>query len=417
MLLFVAWSPVTIGGQLDGDASKAAPVYKKSAVMKTYRTCMKEKNYAKARQVIESAIGTYAEAAADPQLYRYNMDVLNELIGIENRKIYLKSNPDTIGYFNYMYDLYAMGLKCDSVEQARLHEKRAMGKKAEPKLRAEAGGVVLPYMKNLLNAGKFHYQKKNYAQAFRFFDMYATAKSSDFLSTTKAATDWSDDRTEVAVLAVLSAYAAGNNAAVMTYLPTSMGDESVRVRLLEIGSKAAAELHDDDAMLALLEQGFEAYPDVNYFLMALVKYYNDAEQFDKALYKVQRMTQLYPNTRDYWYMMGKEQMLLGQYDAAFVSFERCVEIKADDAESYSALGNIYLHEAQEAYVHFDMPLSDPKYSTTKKAIMGLYEKSCAAFEMARKFDEDNHELWLSGLRETYFKLNKGKELRALEKYK
>ncbi|MDE7118358.1 MAG: tetratricopeptide repeat protein, partial [Bacteroidaceae bacterium] len=246
---------------------------------------------------------------------------------------------------------------------------------------------------------------------------YARAKSSEFLSTTKEAADWNDDQTEVAVLAVLSAYASGNNVATMVYLPESLGDESVRARLLEIGSKAAAELHDDAAMLALLEQGFDAYPDVNYFLMALVKYYNDTEQFDEALCKVQRMTQLYPNTRDYWYMMGKEQMLLGQYDAALASFERCVEIKADDAESYSALGNIYLHEAQEAYVHFNMPLSDPNYTTTKKAITGLYEKSCTAFEKARKFDEENRDLWLSGLRETYFKLNKGRELRALEKYK
>ncbi|MDE5739614.1 MAG: tetratricopeptide repeat protein [Bacteroidaceae bacterium] len=417
LLSVLAWSPAMVSGQPSGDTQKSATLYKKSAVMKSYRTCMKEKNYTKARQVIESAIVTYMEAAADPQLYRYNMDALNELIGIENRKIYLKSNPDTVRYFNYMYDLYAMGLKCDSVEQARLHERRVMGKKAEPKLRAGAGLLVLPYMKNLLNAGKFHYRKRNYAQAFRFFDMYARAKSSEFLSTTKEAADWNDDQTEVAVLAVLSAYASGNNAATMVYLPESLGDESVRARLLEIGSKAAAELHDDAAMLALLEQGFDAYPDVNYFLMALVKYYNDTEQFDEALCKVQRMTLLYPNTRDYWYMMGKELMLLGQYDAALASFERCVEIKADDAESYSALGNIYLHEAQEAYVHFNMPLSDPSYTTTKKAITGLYEKSCAAFEKARKFDEENRDLWLSGLRETYFKLNKGRELRALEKYK
>jgi hypothetical protein len=40
-----------------------------------------------------------------------------------------------------------------------------------------------------------------------------------------------------------------------------------------------------------------------------------------------------------------------------------------------------------------------------------------AYESARKFDENNQDLWLSGLRETYFKLNKGKELKALEKIK
>jgi tetratricopeptide (TPR) repeat protein len=196
-----------------------------------------------------------------------------------------------------------------------------------------------------------------------------------------------------------------------------LNDESLRAKLLEVGSKAAAELHDEAAMLALLEQGFDAYPNVEYFLMTLVKHYNDAEQYGEALQRVQKMIQLYPNIRDYWYMAGKEQMLLGQYEAALVSFERCIEIKADDAESYSAMGNIYLHDAHEAYAHFNVALSDPNYATKKKSIDELYKKACAAFEKARAFDEENRELWLSGLRETYFKLNKGRELRALEKRK
>lgn len=282
--------PNRVCGQPSGNVPKpAAGTYKKSAVMKAYRTSMKEKNYAKARQAVEDAIRTHADAAADPQLYRYSMDALNELIGAENRKIYLNTRPDTVGYFNYMYDLYVMGMKCDSVEQARLQEKRAQGKKAEPKLRTGVGQLMLPYMKNLLNAGKFHYQKKNYKQAFRFLDMYAKAKSSELLSTTKESEGWTDDKTEVAVLAALSAYASGDNAGTMAYLPASLNDESLRAKLLEVGSKAAAELHDEAAMLALLEQGFDAYPNVEYFLMTLVKHYNDAEQYGEALQRVQKI--------------------------------------------------------------------------------------------------------------------------------
>lgn len=418
LLTLVLCCPFKVYGQSNSNAKKpASGTYKRSAVLKVYRTSMKEKNYTKARQAVEDAIRMHADAAADPQLYRYDMDALNELIGAENRKIYLNTRPDTVGYFNYMYDLYTMGMKCDSVEQVRLQEKRALGKKAEPKLRAGVGQLMLPYMNNLLNAGKYHYQKKNYTSAFRFFDMYATSKASELLSTTKEAAAWADNNTEVAVLAVLSAYASGNNAGTMAYLPASLGDESLRAKLLEVGAKAAAELHDEEAMLGLLEQGFDAYPNVEYFLMTLVKYYNDAERYGEALQRVLRMTQLYPNTRDYWYMAGKEQMLLGQYEAALASFERCVEIKADDAESYSAIGNIYLHDAHEAYAHFNVPLSDPNYTTQKRTIDGLYKKACAAFEKARSFDEDNRDLWLSGLRETYFKLNKGRELRALEKRK
>jgi tetratricopeptide (TPR) repeat protein len=116
-------------------------------------------------------------------------------------------------------------------------------------------------------------------------------------------------------------------------------------------------------------------------------------------------------------MAGKEQMLMDKYEDALSSFQHCVNIKADDAESYSAIGNIYLRDAQEAYAQFNLPLSDPAYEEGKENIQKLYQKACDAFEQARKYDESKHDLWLPGLRETYFKLNKGKALKALERYK
>ena len=142
--------------------------YKRSSVVKSYRTCMKEKNFVQARQVLIDAIRKYPEASADAQLYRYKMDALAELIGVENRKLYLNSKPDTVSFFNYMYEIYQTGLQCDSVEQITLAARQAEGKKAEPKLRAGIGQTLLPYRKNLLNAGKYFYTKKSYTEAFRF---------------------------------------------------------------------------------------------------------------------------------------------------------------------------------------------------------------------------------------------------------
>jgi tetratricopeptide (TPR) repeat protein len=167
-------------------------------------------------------------------------------------------------------------------------------------------------------------------------------------------------------------------------------------------------------MVRLLENGFYAYPESDYFFITLVKHYNDQGDYDKALPKILKMTELQPNHRDHWYMAGKEQMLLGDDDSALISFSRCIQLKADDAESYSAMGNIYLHKAHEAYAQFNTPLSDPTYAERKTAVTQLYQQACNAFEQARLFDQLHPDLWLSGLREAYFKLNKGKELRVLE---
>ena len=69
--------------------------YKRASVVKSYRTSMKEKNFVQARQVLIDAMREHSEAASDAQLYRFKLDAINELIGVENRKIYLNSKPDT----------------------------------------------------------------------------------------------------------------------------------------------------------------------------------------------------------------------------------------------------------------------------------------------------------------------------------
>ena len=393
--------------------------YKRSSVVKSYRTCMKEKNFAQARQVLTDAMREHPEAAADAQMYRYKLDALDALIGVENRKIYLNSKPDTVSFFNYMYELYVTGLQCDSVEQHAMAAREAEGKKAQQKLRSGVGQTLLPYRKNLLNAGKYYYTKKSYADAFRFFDMYVQTKSADVFQDSKGNSLVADpdDEVDVSVLSVLSAYASSNYSGVTSYLTESLKDENLRPQMLEIGVKTYAALTDTTKAVQLLEQGFEAYPEVEYFYVTLVKHYNERGLYEQALQKVQRMTSLKPQQRDYWYVAGTELVLLDRYDEALQSFQQCIDIKADDAEAWASMGSIQLHQAHVAYENFNLPKSDPSYNKQKNAITQLYRQACNAFEQSRKFDEANTSLWLEGLRETYFKLNRGKALKGLEKYK
>ena len=404
-------SETTIGKPVDN--------FKKSTIIKAFKGYIKDKNYSQAKAEIDNAVAKYEVASKDAELYRYKMDALNELIGLENNKIYLKSNPDTTSFFNYIYELYTTGLKCDSLEQIYVMSRRAEHKKAEPKLRKGVGQAMLPYRRNLLNAGKYYYNKRNYINAFKFLNMYVQTKSADVFVDSKGNSiiDDPDDLVSVSVLATLSAYGSENYSGVMSYLSESLKDKEVVPQLLEIGSKSCAEVGDTTEMVNLLVKGFEEYPGTEYFFMTLTKYYNDNTMYDKALGMATRMCELYPKNRDYWFLEGKEFLLIGNYNKALVSFEKCVEIKADDAEAFSAIGNIYLHNAHEAYSKFNVSLSDPSYTKEKASINDFYLKACQAFEQAKTFDEANKDLWLSGLREAYFKLNKGRQLKALEKYK
>lgn len=423
-MLFMLLLPICGGKGLcafakDKNDKPAQEEYRRAAVVKAYRISMKELRYDEARRTVDKALDTYAEAAGDAQMYRYKMDAIGGLIGAENKKIYLQNKPDTVLFFRYIYDLYQTGLACDSVEQQSLRVRMAEGKHVKPKLRSGVGESLLPYRKNLFGAGKFHYKHKNYAEAWNYLRLYDKTKKHPVFIDSKGTSMLSDpdDRVEVGVLAVLSAYASGNPAGVLEYLDEGLKDEALRPQLLEIGAKAAAEVGDTVKMMNLLETGFDTYPDTEYFFATLVRYYNEKEQYDLALKSMQRMVALYPDHRDYWYMMGKEQMLMGNYDNALVAFQKCVEIKADDSEAYSVIGNIYLHEAHAAYAQLNASRVDAAYVEGKKLVNEKYRMAQEAFEQACKFNVDEKELWYDGLRECYFKLNKGKLLKALEKYK
>lgn len=398
---------------------KKADTWKKSVTIKAFKTNMKEKKYSQAKNEIDGAIKKYPDAAKDAQMYVLKAEALTELITGENRKIYLNQKPDTVQYFNYMYEMYSTGLMCDSLEQASITEKVAIGKKAVAKYRPVLANKLMTYRKKILTAGKFFYKKKDYANAYKFFDMYAQTKTAGMLSdkVSRNEIDKEEDLTEVASLAVLSAYASSNSQGVLKYLSESLKDKNLEKNILEIGSKATAELGDTTEMVNLLENGFYNYPETEYYFITLVKYYNEKQLFDKALVKATRMTELFANNRDYWFVRGKEELLLEKYDEALVSFCKCVEIKADDAESFSALGNIYLHEAHVKYAQFSLPLNHPDYGRMKDEIKTAYTNAMNNFEQAKKFDESKTALWLEGLREVYFKLNKGKELKSLDAFK
>ena len=391
--------------------------WKKSVTVKSFKTFMKEKKYDKAKNEIDGAISKYETAAHDPEMYMLKVSALNELISQENRKIYLNSKPDTAKYFSLIKEQYDAGFDCFETEQKLMSQQNGKGDKAKSKYKDDLANIVFPSRKKMLAAGKFYYVKKDYVKAFAYFSDYLDTKNSSLFvnKNDEIMTASENDLTEVSSLATLSAYASSNNKGVLTYLTESLKDKSIEEKLLEIGSKSAAAVGDSTEMVKMLENGFYSYPEVEYFYLALIKYYNDHEQYENALAKSKKMTELYPDNRNYWYIRGKEELFLSKFDDALASFNKCVEIKADDAEAFSAIGNIHLHYAHDKYEKMNLSLSDPNYSKKKAEINNSYNLACENFEKARKFDENNKSLWIDGLRETYFKLNKGKELKQLDK--
>ncbi len=412
-LLFLTF--ITVGAQdnKDGkkkDKPKKEKVYKSKEVMKEINTNLKKFQYAKAENIFYSALKKNKEAYNDHKLYHAAVEIERQLALEQNKNMYLENNKaDTVKYFRYIYNVYDYALHLDSLESVPDEKGRVKYKYRSANVRK-----MLFFRKNLRSAGKFFYQKRQYAEAFKHIDMFIQSHEAPILTSINDTAVQNEDLVQVAALAVLSAYAAEQYGDAVKYIDIAIKDSLTNKFIPEVGAKSYAHLGDTVKALKLLYSGVRNHPEHDYYFLTLVKYHNDHNKYKAALRLAESMTKQFPKNRDYWYIKGKEELFLELDDSAMTSFSQAVVLKADDAESYSEMGKIYLRKAQQFY----RSLSAAQFNAnSRKQLKAFYADACKYFEAARKYNETDRSLWYTGLRECYFNLNKGKELRALERLK
>ncbi|MCR5313995.1 MAG: hypothetical protein K6E54_10245 [Bacteroidaceae bacterium] len=389
-------------------------VYKKSTVMKPVKAYMKAEKYNQALTEIDNAFNKFEQARVEPAFYDYKVKAYQQLVLQENRKMYLANKPDTAKYFNYLYEMYDQALRCDSIEQIPDYDGQC-----KFKYRFENAQILNAFRKNLKVSTNFFYTKKQYDKAYRFVNMYCMTKTAPIFYDKKGQfiLPEENDNTEMAVLAVLSAYGSNNNEGVVKYLDEAMKDATTRFQLLELGCKAYFALNDTAQAVHRLREGFMLNPEQEYFFMSLVKYYNSKNNPKESLMLADTMVTKFPNNRDYWFVKAKQEEILGLQDQAIASLNKAVSIKENDAESYSSIGALYSDKALQLYRKNTLSVTSPGYRQFRANLKELYNHAKIAYECAKKAAPDNKALWFDGLRNAYFKLNMGKELKELEKIK
>lgn len=394
--------------------SQEKQMFDRKAFLKEIKTYIKSDNFLKVNDLIKDAMAKHTELLTDKELYNIWMNANYNLALSENRNIYLQNKPDTAKYMLYIYSTFEHGLKCDSLDGLP----NSNGK-IKKKYKDNVFSKLKFYRTNLENACKFFYKKKDYAKTLSFIKLYVKGEEFfDGLNEDSVLVS----RNDLTLLAVLSAYSNKAYNDVIKFLPYALVDSTTNEKLLEIGCKSCFELKKKDEMFQLLHEGFNKYPNNEFFYATIIKEYNSSNEYEKSLVYIKKMTELYPNMRKYWFIRGKQEQLLELYDSAILSFNSSIKLQPDDAESYSSLGDIYRIKAydfdRDSIVgNINMIEEDVDYKYKKNKLQGLYRLSMNNYEMAKKFDENNTSLWLTGLKEAYYNLNMGEELKKLEKYK
>lgn len=368
-------------------------IFKRSSYLRDIRTNMKNEAYSNAVTIIDDAVGKYPdEAGKDAEFYFLRTESMRGLMLQEARKMYLQKGQDTLRYFGYIYSIYKDGTKCDSLANIP----NAKGKTRNPYHKTLAT-YFTSNLKNLYAGSKFAYSKSLFHEALDYSSMYITMDG--------------EHKTDAATLAVLSAFSISNHNAVDQYIPLALADSTIRTQLLEIAARSYEKAGNHAKQIEMLRQGWNTSPTHEYFYLTLIDIYNTQGDYTSALQLTRQQLELDSHNRDLWYVRGKSEMFLGQIDEALTSFHTATALMPNDAQSFSAIGNILLKRSQDYY----SSLSALPSAAEKLNLHQLHTKAREAFESARKFNPTDRSLWLTGLKEIYFKLNMGKELRELEK--
>ena len=412
-VILLGLSQIVYGQDASKDKSVEQP-YKKSAVVKSVKASMKAGNFSAVVDETNKAFNKYSEADGDAELHSYQVKALEQMVLTENRKMYLDTKPDTTKYFGYMYQMYEQALICDSLEQIPTLDGKVIFR-----YRYANAETLLKYRKNLKMSCRYFYRKKDYKNAFKYSDLYYKSKSASIFTGKKGEQllPEENDNVEISVMAVVSAFGSQNNEGVVSYLHEAMKDKAMRYKVLELGCKAYLALGETDKYIEHCTMGFEENPEQEFFFMSLLKYNIDNAKHNRCLELSNIMVKKFPTNRNYWFIKAKEEEILGMGEDAIASYQKAIELKNDDAEAYSYIGSIYTNKALEMYNKNTLSVTNPGYREFKSKLKAVYVKAKDAYEAARKYAPNNRTLWYEGLKNSYFKLNMGRELKQLEELK
>lgn len=413
ILLFVcSIFPLLSWSQDKAKENKQADAYNRKTLMRSVKEFHKAQNYAKIDETLTKAFSTYAEARGDAQLMNYELDALYGLMQAENTHIFLNNRADTAKFFSYILKTYECGLRLDTLD-SKPDEKGRIKQRYRENITAKLSQL----RNNLRSGGKFHYKKKNYADAYRFFEMYLRTMGSPLVKKTAVSKTSRLDADSVAIarLAVLSAFEAKQYGLAIQFLSLAHRDTTYRMPLLELQAICYRNLADSARYVGTLTEGFGRYPQNEHFYSPLISHYDSLGQYRTSMQVVNRLIRTDSTQAKFWYLKGKLYQALELPDSAIEAYQQTVSLVDTIPEVYSSLGDMFTIKAHRFYLQADLHIGTPEYWTNRNRLNAYYESSCKAYEKARSLAPERSDLWLAGLREAYFRLNRGKELKALEK--
>lgn len=336
----------------------------------------------------------------NPRIWTTMLDAEKAQYAQGNEKLYLKQKYDTASLFRLAYQMFGDAQQLDSLEL--FLSSKGKNKVKNRKKNAE---FLAPIRRNLYFGGLYFVAKRDYPEAYNFFDRYITFRRKSLFSEAPPA----DSLQHAAYWAVYSGLRQGDTAKAMCHFSLAAEDTAQMKMLTQFRVEIAELQHDTTAYLQWLDRGFRAYPTFPFFFPRLVDYYTAEGQLAKARKVVDYA--LKADSTSAIFLFTKSNLLLNTGD-----YDGCIGICKQLIERGDTLPDAYLNAG---LAYFDQAIEIDKYQQPSrekiKLISQLYRQALPYLEKYRQMAPEQQQKWSLPLYTIYLNLNMGKEFDEINK--
>src|SRR5574344_2332945 len=336
------------------------------------------------------------------KLYLLAFQSVRKQYDVQNEKLYLKQNYDTVALFNAAYRMFSILESLDSVDAAP--NKNGKIKVHYRKKHAE---FLDSYRMNLYYGGNFFVRRHDYKTASVFYRSYLDSSTQPLFSDFDYG-EKDKNMPVVAYWAVYSGYKLNDPKVILDNIQLAFRDTSMADNILQYQTEAYKWLNDTSNYVATLKKGFKRYPQFPFFFSRLMDYYNMTNQNRLALATADSALTI--NDTLLLYNFAKSTALLnaGRYKECIAISDSLIAKNDSLADAYYNGGTAWLNQA------FDLENS-PHPRDKRFVIKDCYAKARPYMEKYRILAPNEIDKWAPGLYRIYLNLNMGKHFDEIDK--
>lgn len=365
-------------------------------------------NIGEARNLIKDAL-TNPETSNEAEAWYIAGQIENKQFDLERaQEIIGKQANDEIMYaaLEKIIPYFVKAAELDQLPDAK--------GKVKPKFLKDIRSYIKANRPFYINAGLFHYEKKDYKKAYENFKQYGDIPAMDLFKGDKWEIAEGDTiELQVRYYAGLAASLIPDHQAAVAML-VSTKDKGFNEN--EIYQRLAYEYNqmgDSTAFETIIKEGFTKFPGEEYYVLNLINLsINSGRSAEAVTYLEKAITQA-PDNAQLYDVLGQVYEADKKSDEAIKNMKKALEIEPNNIDFLSHLGRVYFNLGVEKRAAADeiSDINQSKAESTKS--LNYFRDSMPFFEKIFELDAKNTGA-IFALRSIYYNLGMGPQYEKMD---